>query len=336
MPTASPAPDTRAAARRAADALLAEGLRPTVAAVRQRIGRGSASTINAALQDWWVELAHRLAQPPRPDVPEAAWKAADALWTAAVAEAQRGLAGERRALEEAREGARVQAETALFARDQATQRADGLAGELEITQRALRDAEQSTAAEKARGDALRDQIAGLEGRIRTAEQAAAEQAQQHAAQLALAQERYDRMEQRLVAQVDEHKTERGRLDGRLATQAKEARDREVALQKEIGVVQTDLARHRQVAESQAAAQERLSQEHATLRTQHEAARTEVAGLAASLERERQVSQELSESHRALQRELRGARDQVVELTTRLQERERPRPRKGASTGPDKE
>lgn len=330
MSTAPRASDTRAATRQAADALLAEGLRPTVASVRQRIGRGSASTINAALQDWWAELAQRLSEPRRPDVPEAAWKAADALWTAAVAEAQRNLAGERRALEEAREEAKAQVETALFARDQATQRADGVARELETTQRTLREAEQAVAAEKARVDTLRDQVTGLQRQVQAAEQRAAEQARQHEGQLALAQERYDRMEQRLVAQVDEHKTARGRLETQLAMQTKEARDRETALRAELGQAQTELARLRQLADSQAGAQERLTREHATLRTQHEAAQADVARLTASLEREQQAHRQLREDHAAQQQELRGARDQVVELTTRLQERERAQPKKGGT------
>lgn len=327
MPT--PALDTRAATKAAADALLAEGLRPTVASVRQRIGRGSASTINAALQDWWQGLAERFAQGPRPDVPEPAWRAAVAVWNAALEAADARLAADRRALQQAREESDAKVETALFARDQATQRAETLARELEVGQRALRETEQALAAESARVEAFGGQLADLQGQVQAAAQRALDQDRQHNAQLALAQERHDRMEQRLVAQIDEHKGARERLDTRLIALQKEARDKENGLRQELSQAQTELARLRQLSDSQAAALQRLEAEHATLRSGREADRLELGRLTAELARERAATAEWRDAQGTLQGELRQARDQIVELTTRLQERERPRPKKGS-------
>jgi len=330
------APDTRSATKAAADALLAEGLRPTVASVRQRIGRGSASTINAALQDWWQGLAERFAQGPRPDVPEPAWRAAVAVWNAALEAADARLAADRRALQLAREESDAKVETALFARDQATQRAETLARELEAGQRALREAEQTLAAEHARVEALGGQLADLQGQVQAAAQRAVDQGRQHDAQLALAQERHDRMEQRLVAQIDEHKSARERVDARLIALQKEARDREMGLRQELGQAQTELARLRQLSDSQAAALQRLDADHATLRTGREADHLELARLTTELNRERAEATQRRADQAELQDALRQARDQVVELTTRLQERERQRPKKGSPSDPKRD
>ena len=44
----------------AADELMAQGVRPTVANVREITQRGSAGTINDALKEWWQQLAKRI------------------------------------------------------------------------------------------------------------------------------------------------------------------------------------------------------------------------------------------------------------------------------------
>lgn len=46
---------------KAADTLMAQGVRPTVANVREITQRGSAGTINNILKDWWQQLAKRIA-----------------------------------------------------------------------------------------------------------------------------------------------------------------------------------------------------------------------------------------------------------------------------------
>jgi uncharacterized protein (DUF2267 family) len=44
----------------AADALIAEGLRPTIERVRLKIGRGSPNTVSPMLEAWFATLASRL------------------------------------------------------------------------------------------------------------------------------------------------------------------------------------------------------------------------------------------------------------------------------------
>ena len=51
---------------RAADALLAEGLRPTIERVRLKIGRGSPNTVSPMLERWFASLGERLAGGPSP------------------------------------------------------------------------------------------------------------------------------------------------------------------------------------------------------------------------------------------------------------------------------
>ncbi|HET7675545.1 MAG TPA: DNA-binding protein [Gammaproteobacteria bacterium] len=80
MAATASAVKTREAVRDAADALLTEGVRPSVNAIRARLGRGSDTTIASALNDWWKELGQRVTDlESRPDVPEAVWNVADTL-----------------------------------------------------------------------------------------------------------------------------------------------------------------------------------------------------------------------------------------------------------------
>ncbi|WP_370678420.1 DNA-binding protein [Comamonas sp. GB3 AK4-5] len=73
----------------AADALIAQGLRPTIERVRQHIGRGSPNTVSPLLEGWFATLGPRLgvsesAQAPADDVPEPVRQAALQMWQAAL------------------------------------------------------------------------------------------------------------------------------------------------------------------------------------------------------------------------------------------------------------
>ena len=74
--------------RLAADSLIADGLRPTIERVRQKIGRGSPNTVSPMLDNWFAGLAERLGvvntnqHTSRP--PEPVQAAATALWEAAL------------------------------------------------------------------------------------------------------------------------------------------------------------------------------------------------------------------------------------------------------------
>lgn len=92
--------DTREKVFQAADALLQEGKKPTQQTVRERIGSGSITTINSALNDWWQSLAQRFnRQSQHPELPDAVLSAANKLWDQALAYAHHSLEQERAELQ---------------------------------------------------------------------------------------------------------------------------------------------------------------------------------------------------------------------------------------------
>lgn len=76
----------------AADALLAQKLRPTVERVRTQLGRGSPNTVGPMLEAWFARLAPRLGLAGdaggEPSVPAAVRQAMDGVWAASLAAAE--------------------------------------------------------------------------------------------------------------------------------------------------------------------------------------------------------------------------------------------------------
>lgn len=110
----------------AADALLAQGQRPTVDRVRRQLGRGSPNTIGPMLESWFVGLAPRLGFPSSENgavnVPPAEIRQAmEALWhlarDQARQEAQKALRDERDQLQAERN--QLNEDRNLLARDAA-------------------------------------------------------------------------------------------------------------------------------------------------------------------------------------------------------------------------
>ena len=79
----------------AADALVAEGLRPTIERVRQKMGRGSPNTVAPLLEAWFATLGSRLvnakAQEEAGGLPEAVQQASTRLWEVAVSQARQEI-----------------------------------------------------------------------------------------------------------------------------------------------------------------------------------------------------------------------------------------------------
>ena len=78
----------------AADALIAQGLRPTIERVRQQIGRGSPNTVSPMLETWFATLGRRLGVAGEQDpsvlqsVPDPVQRLAEELWNTALEEAK--------------------------------------------------------------------------------------------------------------------------------------------------------------------------------------------------------------------------------------------------------
>ena len=148
----------------AADALAAEGLRPTLVAVRQRVG-GSYSTISPALNEWKARQAAK-DLPMREAAPQAVTEKLSELgaevWAIALDLANGRLAAEREALETAR--AELEA-----ARQEAAELADQLTAELDEAKARITAMEAAEAAAKGEIEALREKLAAADTRAATAE-----------------------------------------------------------------------------------------------------------------------------------------------------------------------
>ncbi|MFP8968408.1 DNA-binding protein [Pokkaliibacter sp. CJK22405] len=85
--------------KKIADDLLGQGERPTQQRVRDILGRGSLTTINKGLNQWWVDLSQRLKEPALPKVPDPVAKSLSQIWQDAVFYARDELREQGKALE---------------------------------------------------------------------------------------------------------------------------------------------------------------------------------------------------------------------------------------------
>lgn len=103
--------DTHSRAIAIADQLLEEGIRPTQQNVRERLGSGSLTTINRALNDWWHTLAERVQRRNQhPELPEPVARLANQTWDRALAYAEHRFTQQRQALEQEQSAIREQAD----------------------------------------------------------------------------------------------------------------------------------------------------------------------------------------------------------------------------------
>lgn len=226
--------DTRAAVKDVADQLLADGVRPSVKLVRERLGRGSDTTIAGALKDWWQELAERLFdQQRRPGVPEPVWEAVNGLWQAALDQAVKTFDVERAALQQERDAATEDRTAALLARDQAIDATKQLEKEMEALQASVLEAGQAVAAEKARVDELRAQLEAANQKMQDADNRLATQTKETHDRLELAEHRYERLEQRLARDVDAARQERDKALRELAGERQRGRETESQLRDQL-------------------------------------------------------------------------------------------------------
>lgn len=121
----------------AADTLIAEGLRPTIERVRQKIGRGSPNTVSPMLEAWFATLGARLGvntpQDQAHHIPKALQESMEKIWEMALssgqeqadqkmAQAQSDLGEEREALK-LRESELIQQEQVLAVKHEALEEA---------------------------------------------------------------------------------------------------------------------------------------------------------------------------------------------------------------------
>jgi len=234
LPDSPPIQDTRALVKRVADELLVEGHRPTVANVRARTRRGSAGTINAALKEWWLDLAARIARvESHPGVPEAIAESTSRLWSAALAEAHEALAAYREEADKKVAQAEENVKTALLACQQAEERHVALTESYSLLEQVRMDLERRLAAESSRREAEERRTQELQAEL----QRTTAEAKQHHAYLEQLVERERKqnvaMESRLMTQLDEHKTARIQAEHTLRDKMNSWREQESRLQKQL-------------------------------------------------------------------------------------------------------
>jgi len=231
----------------AADALIAEGLRPTIERVRQKIGRGSPNTVSPLLDVWFSTLAARLGLDGSPSgegrLPEPVQQAASLLWSAALelarqeatevlTQAHEALAADRMALAQ-KESDFEQQKQVLLARQLASEET------LQMTRHQLgemtaRLEENALTLERRERDidALREKLT-LQETERVSEQRRNEEnSQRHAEERAWLEARASANERCLLEELDRERQEVKRL--KAATLEQERRAAAVHAQWEAG------------------------------------------------------------------------------------------------------
>lgn len=256
----------------AADAVLAQGERPTIERVRAHLGRGSPNTVAPMLDAWYASLAKRLdansgeeGAGEQGELPAPVLRAAKALWGRAQQHAHEQAAQsvqvDRDALEKLVE--RLAAERVALDQEQQrlNERSEALGAALQAKDHQIAD--------------LMRQVTDLQSGLSSRDAEINSMRTQHAeATQALQAERG-----RLDALNEEHRQERERLEQRAAAQERRLLEDVDRARQELKRVTLLLADgNKQGAKALAA-----SQEHAqSLRVQVSVLRTESAGLAREL------------------------------------------------------
>jgi hypothetical protein len=254
----------------AADALLAEGKRPTIERVRLKIGRGSPNTVSPMLERWFATLgerlvgSHRAAGNDADGMPVGVRNAAKLLWETARREAeevQRVEMESVRAELQAREDALVQAQAALAQREEAFAQARvSLDGALASSQQARETLERqlkdhALEAQRVR-TGLDDEIKRLTALLSQAAESREQIRREHAELVAAkeqdlrqAEERHAGQEKRMLAEVDRARQSSKQLEAALV------KEQQRRIQSEEAAAQTLEAGRRLLRDTQQAAQE---------------------------------------------------------------------------------
>ena len=274
---------TREAIWEAADELEAAGARPTLAAVRKKLGGGSFTTISDAMTVW-KERQRQRAQPVAEPLPGELASSVNSLaaeiWAAARGAAERALAGERERL--AAEQAEVRAQAA-----EAVELADGLAVEIE----GLR--EQATTAA-----AARDKLA------------------QDLAQSQALKQEAERETQRAVERAMARDLEA--KDARISERA--ALDRAGRAEGEVGTLRDQLARAQGAAAERDRLSQRLTDLEDQTEGERRRAAERVAGVEAELAEVHKAERAVLVRAERAEGEAAALREQMAQLTAALRDR----------------
>ena len=289
----------------AADALIAQGLRPTIERVRQHIGRGSPNTVSPMLETWFATLGRRLGVAGEQDpsvlqsVPDPVQRMAQELWETAQEEAKASavlaLAKREDALKEAEQEQLAQKEqlaqrevTMQAQKDamnhalQAAQaQAQDLARRLDEVQQQLQDRDQ-------RLEELREEVAAANRQRELQQQKHGEELQAASLERQRMAEQYAGNERHMLNEVDRARQE---LTASKKSHQDQERKSEARYQEQLSRIeqfeQDMLGLHTQLQSAQntaALAQERAADLKNLLDAQQRLAMHEAAGAASPARR----------------------------------------------------
>lgn len=241
----------------AADSLIADGLRPTIERVRQRIGRGSPNTVSPMLETWFATLATRLGVNKQEDesdhVPKALQQALKMAWEVALTkgreqaaleidQAQADLTQAAQALQK-READLVQLEQVRAAKRQA----------LEETVNSARNISQETLARLSEAQLVvsrRDaEIQNLHARLATTETARESEIHRHQQVTAdylqerqKIEERAQVMQHKLLEEIDRSRQDMKKMSNEAQMAKKLFSDEKFLLQQRIQTYEKDQAK----------------------------------------------------------------------------------------------
>ncbi|SCK11266.1 Membrane-bound metallopeptidase [Variovorax sp. HW608] len=298
----------------AADALLQEGMRPTIERVRHRLGGGSPNTVSPMLERWFATLGRRLGKPDETladsearQLPLAIVHAAQQIWEAARREAeqvqiQRSEAS-RRELELER-ATLLQREAELRQREASLEESRSTLEEaLAASRRAVEAMQVQMHTQQQESARLLSESALQVQRLRSDlhEAAASKEALREKAQTDLenrqrqveeAEQRRITHERRLLSEIDREREAVRHAAEELAKE-RQARvdEREVSLRTQDGLKQAleDLrSSHWEVAQATARDYQEIRIELAAMRERAAAAESRVSDLTSQLQRQREI------------------------------------------------
>ena len=260
----------------AADALIADGLRPTIERVRQKIGRGSPNTVSPMLESWFATLSSRLgvsdgAKPQTSNTPVELQKIAENLWSAALkisrqeafddisqsqqelSEAQQSLRVREKELVQKEEVLAAQYSALEAARQAAVEKSDDLMARL--TQMEVAASKQSMEIE-----VLRKKLNTIDAEKELERQRSSEAAKQHHIERQKYEERSDATQRKFLEEIDNARQEVKKMRSEAAISEKRMESDRNLLQLKIQSQEKEISTSNELSALQAA--ELNSQRHA--------------------------------------------------------------------------
>jgi len=259
----------------AADALISEGLRPTIERVRQKIGRGSPNTVSPMLEAWFATLASRLGvNSPKSDdthIPKVLQQAVEDLWQMAmsqsqqeaslqVAKAKEEVAQANRTLEIRANELDQQEQVRLVKQQTLEEALNSALGKSKDLADRLDRAKALTKKQETDLENLRNKLSSTEDERNLGRLRLAEEAMQHAQERLKSDERHQASQHKLLEEIDKARQETKKATGSLQLAEKRFDSERSLAQQE----------NRALLERVAQLQELLATQSTDLRASHEA------------------------------------------------------------------